>query len=90
MLSQNVCHFYQLESVDGQMLCLPIVRIGDAGYRSPYFSHAKRALYHLSYIPSVIDSKMDYYKLKNINFKVRHRNLIDGLIRESNPGPLAP
>jgi hypothetical protein len=24
---------------------------GDAGYRSPYFSHAKRALYHLSYIP---------------------------------------
>ena len=26
-------------------------RFGDAGYRSPYFSHAKRALYHLSYIP---------------------------------------
>ncbi len=26
-------------------------KIGDAGYRSPYFSHAKRALYHLSYIP---------------------------------------
>jgi hypothetical protein len=25
---------------------------GDAGYRSPYFSHAKRALYHLSYIPN--------------------------------------
>ena len=25
--------------------------IGDAGYRSPYLSHAKRALYHLSYIP---------------------------------------
>jgi hypothetical protein len=24
---------------------------GDAGYRSPYFSHAKRALYHLSYTP---------------------------------------
>ncbi|KAK4833211.1 hypothetical protein QYF36_000777 [Acer negundo] len=24
---------------------------GDAGYRSPYLSHAKRALYHLSYIP---------------------------------------
>ena len=26
---------------------------GDAGYRSPYLSHAKRALYHLSYIPCV-------------------------------------
>ena len=25
--------------------------IGDAGHRSPYLSHAKRALYHLSYIP---------------------------------------
>ncbi len=24
---------------------------GDAGHRSPYLSHAKRALYHLSYIP---------------------------------------
>ena len=27
---------------------------GDAGYRSPYLSHAKRALYHLSYIPFVL------------------------------------
>ena len=25
---------------------------GDAGYRSPCPSHAKRMLYHLSYIPS--------------------------------------
>ena len=24
---------------------------GGAGHRSPYFSHAKRALYHLSYTP---------------------------------------
>ena len=30
-----------------------IKKIGDAGYRSPYLSHAKRALYHLSYIPFV-------------------------------------
>ena len=29
--------------------------VGDAGYRSPYLSHAKRALYHLSYIPCVVD-----------------------------------
>ena len=26
-------------------------KFGDAGYRSPYFSHARRALYHLNYIP---------------------------------------
>ena len=26
---------------------------GDGGYRSPYLSHAKRALYHLSYAPSL-------------------------------------
>ena len=28
-------------------------RIGGAGYRSRYLSHAKRALYHLSYAPCV-------------------------------------
>ena len=28
---------------------------GDGGYRSPYLSHAKRALYHLSYVPGVVD-----------------------------------
>ena len=26
-------------------------KFGDGGYRSPYLSHAKRALYHLSYVP---------------------------------------
>ena len=26
---------------------------GDAGYRSRYLSHAKRALYHLSYTPLI-------------------------------------
>jgi hypothetical protein len=36
-----------------------IAKIGDAGYRSPYFSHAKRALCHLSYTP--------YIRLTNIN-----------------------
>ena len=28
-----------------------LLKIGDAGHRSPYLSHAKRALYHLSYVP---------------------------------------
>ena len=30
---------------------------GDAGHRSPYFSHAKRALYHLSYIPIIYNCR---------------------------------
>ena len=29
-------------------------KFGDAGYRSRYLSHAKRALYHLSYTPLII------------------------------------
>ena len=28
---------------------------GDGGYRSPYLSHAKRALYHLSYVPRLLE-----------------------------------
>ena len=31
--------------------CLGAKCDGDGGYRSPYLPHAKRALYHLSYIP---------------------------------------
>ena len=33
---------------------------GDAGYRTPYLSHAKRALYHVSYIPQLSD-KLNFY-----------------------------
>ena len=36
-------------------------KFGDAGYRSRYLSHAKRALYHLSYTP------FDF-----LNFKLLH------------------
>ncbi len=34
---------------------------GGAGYRSPYLSHAKRALYHLRYTPKVIYVKKILY-----------------------------
>lgn len=34
---------------------------GEAGYRSQYLSHAKRALYHLSYIPGNIDTVFVQY-----------------------------
>ena len=36
---------------------------GEVGYRSPYLSHAKRALYHLSYIPFVLFSCAILYQL---------------------------
>ena len=41
---------------------------GGAGHRSPYLSHAKRALYHLSYTPSENQiryaAKLGYKKVK--------------------------
>ena len=46
--------YAQLVVPDGGTCCWQGGRksIGGAGYRSPYLSHAKRALYHLSYAPS--------------------------------------
>ena len=35
-----------------------LLRPGDIGYRSRHLSHAKRALYHLSYIPLVLCYKI--------------------------------
>ena len=35
----------------GEVLTTILHAPGEAGYRSQYLSHAKRALYHLSYIP---------------------------------------
>ena len=35
----------------GEVLTTILHAPGEAGYRSVYLSHAKRALYHLSYIP---------------------------------------
>ena len=41
---------------------------GGAGYRSRYLSHAKRALYHLSYAPSLAscpDNLLDDFQVEN-------------------------
>ena len=38
-------------------------KVGGAGYRSRYLSHAKRALYHLSYAPT-----LEYFCLNLGNF----------------------
>lgn len=42
---------------------------GDAGYRSPYLSHAKRALYHLSYIPELLSLQLNFYWTKNNGYQ---------------------
>ena len=45
------CQFIPIISKYKWELSNPQKCFGDSGYRSPYLSHAKRALYHLSYIP---------------------------------------
>ena len=35
-------------------------RFGDAGHWNPYLSHAKRALYHLSYIPMIYNCRWSF------------------------------
>ena len=45
-------------------LCLGQNCSGGAGYRSRYLSHAKRALYHLSYAPRWSSSDWPLFKLR--------------------------
>nr|PNR31474.1 hypothetical protein PHYPA_025595 [Physcomitrium patens] len=47
----ELSHFIDIFS-----MLLRVSRCGDAGHRSPYLSHAKRALYRLSYIPTGVNS----------------------------------
>ena len=53
MKSADQCVFRN--SSEGQVMESETKTFGDGGYRSPYLSHAKRALYHLSYVPVVVD-----------------------------------
>ena len=46
-------HFTISTNIDIQMSKVKQFILGEAGRRSLYLSHAKRALYHLSYIPVV-------------------------------------
>ena len=48
MRAGSTCHFSCFAE---RLICCG--KNGGAGYRSPYFSHAKRALYHLSYTPDI-------------------------------------
>ena len=52
MKSADQCVFRN--SSEGQVMESETKTFGDGGYRSPYLSHAKRALYHLSYVPRAV------------------------------------
>ena len=51
---------------------------GGAGYRSRYLSHAKRALYHLSYAPDVYTALTYYIFTQNsyFVFYIRNNNVL--------------
>ena len=46
-------------------------RFGDAGYRSRYLSHAKRALYHLSYTPLHLCLIISLYQLSTLSYLMK-------------------
>ena len=54
------CHFLPNITNYKTELSNPKKCFGDAGHRSPYLSHAKRALYHLSYIPAMISLRASF------------------------------
>ena len=62
-------------------------KYGEAGYRSLYLSHAKRALYHLSYIPMYFISLLItniYMKQWNVLLLNNRFEIIQLLVNQSN------
>ena len=55
------CQFIPIISKYKPEMSNPQKCFGDAGHRSPYLSHAKRALYHLSYIPVMISLRASFW-----------------------------
>ena len=55
------CQFIPIISKYKPELSNPQKCFGDAEHRSPYLSHAKRALYHLSYIPVMISLRSIFW-----------------------------
>ena len=63
------CQFLSIISKYTWELWNPQNCFGDAGHRSPYLSHAKRALYHLSYIPVLFNLRASFEQNScNISF----------------------
>ena len=55
------CQFIPIISKYKPELSNPLKCFGDAGHWSPYLSHAKRALYHLSYIPVLFKFRASFW-----------------------------
>ena len=55
------CQFIPIISKYKRELSNPQKCFRDAGHRSPYLAHAKRALYHLSYIPVMISLRSSFW-----------------------------
>ena len=62
------CQFLPIISKYRWELSNPQKCFGDAGHRSPYLSHAKRALYHLRYIPVLFNLGASFWTkfMKNL------------------------
>ena len=67
------CQFLPIISKYKWELSNPQKCFGDAGHRSPYLSHAKRALYHLRYIPVLFKLRASFWTqfMKN-RFSIRN------------------
>ena len=55
------CQFLPIISKYKWELSNPQKSFGDEGHRSPYLSHAKRVLYHLSYIPVLFKLRASFW-----------------------------
>ena len=55
------CQFLPIISKYKWELSNPQKSFGDEGHRSPYLSHAKRALYHLRYIPVLFKLRASFW-----------------------------
>ena len=74
----------------GQPLCCTAKCSGDGGYRSPYLPHAKRALYHLSYIPVKDGPKRHFlrYMIQTTGLVVKRAYLATRCIFRPKPAQL--
>ena len=64
------CQFIPIISKYKRELSNPQKCFRDAGHRSPYLSHAKRALYHLSYIPVMISLRSSFWTIHEISVSI--------------------
>ncbi len=79
-LCKNYICLKTLTKLPEMMVSCKYKRIGGAGYRSRYLSHAKRALYHLSYAPYfkiIAIPKCKISEGKQCNLSPHYHNIAD-------------